>query len=427
MNKRYYVGGMTCSACANGIEKIVKGISGVKSAKVSLMSKSLDVELSYDLDVATIETEIFSKVTALGYTISKEREEIVKSQKSKNITKITSLICLLLLLPLIYLCLEESFSFQLFDKEISLIIQGVLALAIIILNFSFYTRGVRALIKGVANMDTLVFLSSSLSYIFSVIITILYILKIISIPKVFFEASAMVLVFISIGKWIEEVCKVKTGKEAEKLYSLVPKTALVVKDGEEKIVEIDNLNAGDLLIFKSGDFITVDGIVTSGNAFIDNSSITGESIAVEVYKESEVLSGGIVKNGYIIVKALKVSKDTLFSKIIECAQEAGKSKPPIQRLADKIAGIFVPIVSAIAVVVFVIWMIVSKDVFTSFTHAISVLVVSCPCALGLATPVAILAVSFKGLSVGVLYKNAESVHKISQINCVLLDKTATLT
>ncbi|MDE6667731.1 MAG: heavy metal translocating P-type ATPase, partial [Clostridia bacterium] len=244
-----------------------------------------------------------------------------------------------------------------------------------------------------------------------------------------FESAAMILTLVTVGKWLEEKSKKKTGSEIEKLLKLAPDTVTVEIDGEQKTISVKDVKEGDILIVKQGEYIPVDGTVISGSSFVDKCAITGESLPVEVVEGDGVTSAALVKSGVIKMRAERVGEETTLSKIIKMVKEAGASKAPIQKIADKIAGIFVPAVVVISLVTFLIWLLVDGGFVAEHcvTYAISVLVVSCPCALGLATPVAIMTATGKGASLGILYKDAESLQKTCNISAVLLDKTATIT
>ena len=238
----------------------------------------------------------------------------------------------------------------------------------------------------------------------------------------------MVVTLVTLGKWLEELSKIKTGDAIEKLGNLLPKTATLVKDGKEYTVLTSELKEGDVILLRAGDYVAVDGVVIDGSAGIDKSAITGESMPEEVGEGSTVSSGSILKDGYLLLKAEKVGEQTLFAKILDIVRSAGASKAPIQKIADKVSAIFVPIVTLIAVITFIIWIIISSGNFElAFSYAITVLVISCPCSLGIATPVAVMAATVRAANMGILFKNAEALQNACKINCVLLDKTATIT
>ncbi|MBR2869947.1 MAG: heavy metal translocating P-type ATPase, partial [Clostridia bacterium] len=419
--KRFSVGGMTCSACSLGIEKAVRRLNGVKSAQVSLMDKSMVVEFD---DAQISQQVIIATVEKLGYTASifgelKQENVVVKMKKRFFIS-------LIILIPLMYLSMGKMIGLPVFNQKINLPIQAVMALAVMIINGKFFTNGFRAVKNLSPNMDTLVSLGSLSAYIYSAVETVLLFTGAV-VTHVFFEASAMVLVLVTLGKWLEEISKGKTGQEIEKLVKLIPKTVTVIREGKESTILTAEVLENDLVVVRAGDYLAVDGIVIEGHATLDKSAITGESLPEECVENSLVSSGSIVRSGYIIVKAQKVGGQTLFSKIVEAVKTAGSSKAPVQKLADKISAWFVPTVTLIALLTFGLWMLIEGDLYRAFNFAISVLVVSCPCALGLATPVAVMAATGKGASMGILFKDAESLQKAQDVTCVLLDKTATLT
>lgn len=422
MIKKYSVGGMTCSACSAGIEKAVAKLPGVNSVSVSLMGKCMDV--SFD-ESKVAEEVIISAVEKLGYTAG-AYGEIKEDDGAKKLKK-RFLISLAFLLPLMYFSMGGMIGLPVPEHKINLIVQCILALIIIIINFKFYISGTRAVLNGSPNMDTLVTLGSFAAFAYSLVITILTFGGKHFDGHPFFESAAMVMTLVTLGKWLEEISKKKTGSEIEKLSQMIPKIATVIRNGKETQVLVGEISVGETVLVRAGDYLPVDGTVEEGLASVDKSAITGESLPEETVVGSKVVSGSIVRSGYLKVVAEKVGRDTLFSSIIEIVKSAGTSKAPVQKFADKVSAVFVPIVTAIAIITFAVWLIAGGGVYEAVKHAISVLVVSCPCALGLATPVAVMAVTGKAASVGVLFKNAEAIQKIAEVNCVLLDKTATLT
>lgn len=443
MIKNYVVTGMTCSACSSGIERSVNKLNGVNFAEVSLMGKSMRVE--FDQSVVS-EEEIFSCVQSLGYGIyTEENAPETKSEKGdkKMLARLIASVCILV--PLLYVSMGHMVGFPLpffidpakgYGQWFALY-QAVLTTAILVLNFAFFTRGFKALIKRVPNMDTLVALGAGVSYIYSVVLTVLTFIGAYKgnmewyemHMSLHYESAATILTLVTVGKFLEEKSKAKTGNEIEKLLKLAPDTVTVEENGEQKVVSIKQVGVGDILIVRQGDYVPVDGTIVFGHSFVDKSAITGESLPVEVTVGDSVTTAALNKSGIIKVKAEKVGQDTTLSKIVKMVREAGASKAPIQKFADKVAGIFVPAVTAIAVLTFIVWLLIDGAFVPEHcvTYAISVLVVSCPCALGLATPVAIMTATGKAASLGVLYKDAESLQKLCEINSVLLDKTATIT
>ena len=441
MVKRYSVTGMTCSACSSGIERAVGKLEGVALCEVSLMGKSMKVD--FDENVLT-ETKIFETVKALGYGVFNENQSQQSDKKEKSRDKmlfINFIVSVCVLAPLMYVSRGHMLGAPVpwfIDPEVDgcarwfALYQAILSAVIIGINYRYFKNGVVAVFKKVPNMDTLVALGSGVSFIYSLVLTILIFMG--KDPhhnamNLHFESAAMILVFVDIGKWLEEKSKKKTGDEIEKLLKLAPDTVTLEVDGQQRVVSVKEVKAGDILVVKQGEYIPVDGKIVWGTAFVDKCAITGESLPVEVVEGDAVTSAALVKSGLIKLKAERVGEETTLSKIINMVREAGASKAPIQKFADKIAGIFVPVVVLIALATFLIWLLIDGTVKPehSVTYAISVLVVSCPCALGLATPVAIMTATGKAASQGILYKDAENLQKVCQINAVLLDKTATLT
>lgn len=433
---------MTCSACSSGIERAVGKLEGVSSCEVSLMAKSMKVE--FDESVTTEEV-IFSTVKSLGYGISREGGEQKEDKPRDKKTFIRFIISVCLLVPLMYVSMGHMIGAPVppflnpekGNAQWFALYQCVLSAAIIGLNFAFFKNGAVALFKRVPNMDTLVALGSGVSFIYSLVLTILVFVGTANgnggwvelHMHLHFESAATILALVTVGKWLEELSKSKTGSEIEKLLKLAPDEVTIEVDGQQKTVSLKEVKAGDTVVVKQGEYIPVDGKIIYGSSFVDKCAITGESLPVEVTLGDEATSAALVKSGVIKLKAERVGGETTLSKIINMVREAGASKAPIQKFADKVAGIFVPAVTAVALLTFVIWLIVDGGFNADHcvTFAINVLVVSCPCALGLATPVAIMTATGRAASYGILFKDAENLQKVSEINSVLLDKTATLT
>ena len=443
MVKKYSVTGMTCSACSSGIERAMGRLDGVSSCEVSLMAKSMKVD--FDESVVS-EEKIFSVVKELGYGIYNEGEQPEgKAQNRDNKLFIRFIISVCLLAPLLYVSMGQMIKAPVpfflnphkgYGQWFALY-QCILAAAVIAVNFSFFKNGIVAVFKRVPNMDTLVALGSGASFIYSLVLTVLIFVGNSNgnpswsglYSDLHFESAATILALVTVGKWLEEKSKKKTGTEIEKLLKLAPDTVTVECDGVRKSVPVKEVKVGDIVVVKQGEYVPVDGIITDGHGFVDKCAVTGESLPVEVTSGDAVTSAAIVTNGVLKIRAERVGDQTTLSKIIEMVREAGASKAPIQKLADKIAGIFVPVVTAIALITLLVWLLIDGGFRAEHcvTYAISVLVVSCPCALGLATPVAIMTATGKAASLGILYKDAESLQRVCGINSVLLDKTATLT
>ncbi len=425
MKEKFSVKGMSCAACSAGIEKEVNRLQGVIKAEVSLMGECMTVE--YDENVVKRET-VIDTVENLGYGIEEFDENVLNARKAQpNVLKNRFFLSLTFLLPLMYFSMGKMVGLPQPKDVLNVTLQMLLALAVIIVDFKFFTNGAKALVKKVPNMDTLVALGSGVSFLYSLVFTVMLYLGVDMHAHMFYESAAMILTLVTLGKWLEEKSKRKTGDEIEKLIQLMPNVVTVERNGVQSKLQFSDIQVGDVLIVKQGEYVPVDGKVIEGNAYIDRAAITGESMPVEVQEGSVVTGADIVKSGFIKILAEKVGADTTLSQIVKMVKEAGASKAPIQKLADKIASVFVPSVTLIALITFVVWLLLSKHIGTAANYGISVLVISCPCSLGLATPVAVMAATGKGMSLGILYKDAEALQKAKDINCVLLDKTATLT
>lgn len=426
MKEKFTVTGMSCAACSAGIERTLNKTKGVRKAEVSLMGESMVVE--YD-ETQISREKIIQAVVELGYGASLYDENVLKERKPQpELLKKRFWLSLLFTLPLMYFSMGGMIGLPQPNTKIGVTIQMFLALAVIVVDFKFFTSGTKALFKRVPNMDTLVAMGSAVSFLYSFVYTILLYMDRVSLhTHMFYESAAMILTLVTLGKWLEEKSKRKTGDEIEKLIKLMPNTVTVVENGTERKITFGDIQQGDILIVKQGEYIPVDGKIVEGHGFVDRAAITGESMPVEVFEGDKVTGADIVKSGFLKVLAEKVGAETTLSQIVKMVKEAGASKAPLQKIADKIAGIFVPAVTLIAIFTFVIWWWISKDVATAANYGISVLVISCPCSLGLATPVAVMAATGRGMSLGILYKDAEALQKAKDINCVLLDKTATLT
>ena len=426
MKEKFSVQGMSCAACSAGIERTLRQLNGVEKADVSLMGECMTIE--YDENVIT-RADVIKAVEGIGYGVSEYNENVLEERKPQpNKLKRRFFLSLLFLIPLMYFSMGGMIGLPQPSAKIGVTLQMVLAAIVIAIDFKFYTSGTKALLKRVPNMDSLVAMGSAASFLYSFVVTImLYLNKADSHTHLFYESAAMILTLVTLGKWLEEKSKRKTGDEIEKLIKLMPNTVTVERGGAEKKIAFSDIVQGDVLIVKQGDYVPVDGTVLEGHAFVDRAAITGESMPVEVAEGDSVTGADIVKSGYLKVLAKRVGAETTLSQIVKMVKEAGASKAPIQKLADKIAGIFVPTVTLIAFATFFIWFVITGEVSQAANYGICVLVISCPCSLGLATPVAVMAATGRGMALGILYKDAEALQKAKDINCVLLDKTATLT
>ena len=419
MKKKYSITGMTCAACSSGIERTVKKLDGVQNCAVSLMGESMEVEFD---DKKLSDGRIKRAVTALGYGAYDFGQVPVKKKKRLTLG-VRFLLSLILLLPEMYLAMGHMWGVPVPHGWWNYGFQTGLTLVILLINYQFFVSGVRALFKLVPNMDTLVTMGAAVSFVYSLVMAILTPEE----PTLFFESAAMIVTLVTLGKWLEDKSKRRTGREVEKLRSLAPDTVTVEREGKTEKVPVSEVAIGDIIVVRQGESVAVDGTICEGHAFADQSAVTGESLPVELTEGMHATSASIVTSGYLKIRAEKVGEDTMLASIIRMVREAGASKAPIQKLADKISAIFVPAVFTIALVTFLVWLFASGDVQAAFNYGVSVIVISCPCALGLATPVAVMAATGRGASLGILFKNAEALQRSATLSTALLDKTATLT
>lgn len=437
--ERYDVGGMSCAACSARVEKAVGKVDGVTSCSVSLLTNSMVVEGSASAD------EIIGAVEKAGYTAkaqsaATQQNNKTKIEKPNEVKPLLQrfVISLLLLLVLMYFSMGHvMWRFPLppfFDgNPIAIaLVQMILSAAVMIINKRFFISGFKGIIHRAPNMDTLVSLGSAASFLWSV-----YELFVMTVTEgearmkllhgLCFESAAMILVLITLGKILEAHSKGKTTDALQSLMDLSPKTAIIERNGEEKEVPIDAVNIGDIFILRPGMSVPVDGIVIEGESTLDESMLTGESLPVDKAVDAQVTSATINQNGYLKCRATRVGEDTTLSQIIRTVYEASATKAPIARIADKVSGIFVPVVIGIALITFFIWLITGAEFAYALERGISVLVISCPCALGLATPVSIMVGNGVGAKAGILFKNAEALETAGKTQIVALDKTGTIT
>ena len=436
MKTEYRVDGMSCAACQSSVERAVKKVDGVESVSVSLLASSMSVEGSAGSN------EIIKAVEKAGYKASlkgenKKGEDDVFEDRETPVLKKRFFSSLIFLSILMYISMGHvMWSWPLpafFATPMAIaILELLLTTIIIVINRKFFISGGKSLLKRSPNMDTLVSIGAGASYLWS-----LYEILLMThldtmeahhtLHALYFESAAMILSLITLGKMLEARSKGKTTDALKSLLAMKPKEALVIRDGEEKTITIGELNVGDIFVLRPGSSVPSDGVVLSGEGAVDESSLTGESLPVDKKEGDSVFASTINLSGAMKCKATKVGNDTTFSKIIEMVQSAGASKAPIAKIADKVSGIFVPTVMAIALVTTIVWYIASKDLGYSLERGISVLVISCPCALGLATPVAIMVGSGKGAKNGILYKSAAALEEMGRTETVVLDKTGTIT
>ncbi|MCR5719918.1 MAG: HAD-IC family P-type ATPase [Lachnospiraceae bacterium] len=419
---RFEVTGMSCDACRARVEKTVSGLSGVESCSVSLLTSSMIVEGNVNSD------DIIKAVREAGYDAqvlneedSHDSGEDLLKDKESPILKKRLLKSLGVLLVLMYFSMGHTmwnFPVPGFLKHgLNLaILEMVLCLIVLYFNRKFFINGFKALIHKAPNMDTLVALGASASFLYSL-----------NMKELYFESAAMIVTLITVGKLLESVSKGRTTDALKNLYKMAPKTAIVVRDGQEREVDISEVRLGDIFVVHPGESIPVDGIILEGSAAIDESALTGESIPVDKEKGDMVSAATINRSGYLTCRATRVGKDTTFSQIIRMVSDAAITKAPIARIADRVSAFFVPAVIIIAIVTGIGWMIAGRDFSFAFSRAVSVLIISCPCALGLATPVAVMVGSGLGAKNGILFKTAEALERIGRTDIVVLDKTGTIT
>lgn len=450
--KQYTVTGMSCAACSARVEKAVKKVEGVTSCSVSLLTNSMGVEGSASSEAvisaveaagygASFKTGADNVKNAMSEKASNENNEIF-SNKASVALRNRLIVSLIFLIVLMYFSMGHMmWGFPapkaLENNHVAMgLLQMLLTIGVMVINQRFFISGFKGLYHRAPNMDTLVALGSAAAFVYSA-----YALFAMTdaqlrgdmdgvmsyMHEFYFESAAMILTLITVGKLLESISKGRTTDALKGLMRLAPKTALIETDGMEAEVSIDKINVGDIFIVKAGASIPVDGVVIEGGGTVDEASLTGESIPVDKENGDRVSAATISKSGYMKCRALRVGEDTTISQIIKMVSDAAATKAPIAKVADKVSGIFVPIVLLIALATFIIWMLVGKTVGFSLARAISVLVISCPCALGLATPVAIMVGNGAGAKKGIMFKTAASLEETGRVQIVALDKTGTIT
>ena len=443
--EKYLVTGMSCAACQAHVEKAVNGVEGVTSCSVSLLTNSMNVTGTAD------EAAVIKAVEDAGYGASLEKagakakgqlfESMEEQLENKEIPVLRNRLIssLIFLLVLMYFSMGVSMwgwpapKFLEHNMVGIGIIEMLLSGIVMMINKKFFVNGFKALIHKSTNMDTLVAMGSGISFIYS-FVTLLQMTNAGSheaqmalMDELYFESAAMIVTLITIGKLLEAISKGRTTNALKALLNLQPKTAVLIRNSEEVMVPVEEVVAGDIFVVRPGGQIPVDGIIREGECAVDESALTGESVPVDKAPGDKVSAGTINRSGFITCRAEKVGEDTTLAQIIKMVSESAGSKAPIARIADKVSGIFVPAVLIIAAIVLVIWLVAGKDAGYSLTRAISVLVVSCPCALGLATPVAIMVGNGVAAKNGILFKTSAALEQTGKAEIVVLDKTGTIT
>ena len=432
------IGGMTCAACSARIEKVLSRMDGVQEASVNLATETAN--LRYDASKVGLR-DIKEKVRALGYEpleikkSSQEEETRARKEKELRVMKLKFLIAALFALPLLYIAMGPMVGLPVpgfinpdaFPLRFALA-QLLLTIPILIAGYKFYTSGTRALLTGGPNMDSLIALGTAAAVIYSLFGGWdIYRGDHHGVHRLYFESAGVIITLILLGKTLEAISKGRTGEAVRKLMGLKPRTALLIKDGEEKEIPIDEVETGDILLVKPGGGIPVDGVVIKGTSAADESMLTGESMPVDKKPGDTVFAATVNATGALHIQATKVGEATALAKIIRLVEEAQGSKAPIAALADKVSGIFVPVVVAIAIIAGIAWYVGTRDLSFALTIFISGLGIACPCALGLATPTAIMVGTGKGAQQGILIKSGEALETAHHLDTIVLDKTGTLT
>lgn len=444
MKKKFDIEGMTCANCQLTIEKSIKKL-GVDNVKVSLLTNVLEVEGNIEDKV------ILDTIKSIGYKAIPRNKKVNNIKNPKNYyldeigkIKMKLIISIPFMLILMYISMGDMINlpYPKIFKDINnlgifSLIQFLLSMPILYVNRDYFIKGFKALFIRHPNMDSLVALGSSAAVIYGV-----FTLFIINFAlghnnihllnhyrhELYFESATMILTLITLGKFFELNSKIKTTEAINKLIEFKPETVVRVKDNIEEIIKIEDIRESDIIKVLPGDRVAIDGVIVEGSSSIDTSFITGEPIPIEVNKGDKVISGAINNNGYFLLKATKVGEDTTISKIINLMEEASSTKAPISKLADKISSIFVPIVIILSIITFIFWITLGNQTFTfAFSTAIGVLVISCPCALGLATPVAMMVANGKSAENGILVKDSEALENLHKIDAIVFDKTGTIT
>lgn len=438
MIKKYKVTGMSCAACSARVEREVGGLDGVESCSVNLLTGDMTVD-------GTVSDEtVISAVVSAGYGVKSDTPIYETDEKEGINQELRRLlqrlfVSLGLVLLLMYFSMGHMLSLPtpewlVRNPLLNGIVQMCISLAVMIINKRFFISGFKSLVRLSPNMDTLVSLGALASFGYSLAMLI-SMGRAISVGddgshylhEMYFESAAMILALITLGKMLESRAKGKTTNAIKSLIGLRGKYATIIVDGTERVISVDQVAVGDVFVVRPGESIPTDGVVISGAGAIDESMLTGESLVRDVGESSEVYGGTINTSGFITARATKVGEGTVLSSIINMVKEAAGSKAPIAKLADKVSAVFVPAVMLVSLITLVGWLIAGKDIGYAIARAVSVLVISCPCALGLATPVAIMVGSGVGARRGVLFKSAASLEASGRVNCVVLDKTGTVT
>jgi heavy metal translocating P-type ATPase len=444
-NLKFDVFGMTCSACQAHVEKAVRSVDGVADVNVNLLRNSMSVtaDVSPSIIISAVEKAGYSAQLKGGKSSPANSDSSENQNKALKEMKTRLIFSVIFLVPLFYICMGHMAGFPLpsiltghENMLVFALTQLCLTVPIIALNFHYFRNGFKNLLHLSPNMDSLIALGATAAFLYSLFGTYSAAYYMgrgnvsaahNAVMNLYYESCGMILTLISVGKYLEAKSRRRTSDAISKLVGLAPKTALILRDGIETEVSADEVNVGDIFLLKSGQSVPCDGVVIEGVCTVDQSALTGESIPVEKNVGDRVMSASVSVSGYVKCRCEKEEKDSTLSQIIALVEEASASKAPIARLADKISGVFVPVVICIAIVSAIVWLIAGKEFSFALNMAISVLVISCPCALGLATPTAIMVGTGKGAQNGILIKSAESLETAHLVTTAVLDKTGTCT
>lgn len=439
-SKTFAITGMTCASCAQTIEKATRKLDGVLESNVNLATEKINIQ--YDSSVVSV-ADIVKAISSAGYEVHEDvgsSSDSVDEDREKKQREIKSLwkrlwISAIFAVPLLYIAMGEIIGIKLpgfidpaTNPEAYALIQLVLAIPVVIVNKNIYLVGFKTLFRGHPNMDSLITIGTSAAFLYGFFATAMIFSGDVSYANnLYFETAAVILTLITLGKYLETLTKGKTSEAIKKLMGLAPKTAIVVRNGLEVEISIDEVVVDDILIVKPGEKMPVDGVVVEGMTAVDESMLTGESIPVEKNAGDSIIGASINKNGTIQYKATKVGKDTALSQIIKLVEDAQGSKAPIAKMADIISGYFVPIVIGLSILSGLAWYLGGQTGLFSLTISIAVLVIACPCALGLATPTAIMIGTGKGAENGVLIKSGVALETTKKLQIIIFDKTGTIT
>lgn len=434
----YDIQGMHCAACSSAIERVTRKIKGVETSEVNLPMNRLTI--TYD-EALVNEEMICAKIKKAGFSASlhtDNKSEVILQNKDSELKneKITLIVSIALSAILLYVSMGQMlfenipmpaiFSMNLHPTNFA-ILQMVITMIVIFLEKRFFISGFNSLFHGNPNMDSLVAISSATSFLYSFVMTLLIDSDAHAVHNLYYESAAIVLALVSVGKYLEGRNKEKTKSAIEKLIKLTPSTAILVDDNGQWEVPTDILKVGDVVLVQAGQSVPLDGIVTKGTGSVNEAMLTGESLPVQKTEKSEVIGGSIAVNGALYLKITRIGQDTTLAKIVKFVEEAQGKKAPISKLADKVAGVFVPVVIVIAVITAVIWLILGSEISFALKIFTSVLVIACPCSLGLATPTSIIVGTGLGASNGILIRSGEALENTHKVNVAVFDKTGTIT